>query len=203
MASAGKPYADTFRRIAFDDDDVVEQGRIGRWQRPQPQARVEETAADPQPLRRRGDPVRVRIEVLDAVQDVAEQAGGPVWIFRLRLAQSVDHLPVPHIDVGGAVAEPAVLRVTFGQVSLGALVLVEVARDDRIEDVARHEWKRVARDPLVDLLKAIPAKGRSRPGCPRRSPRCRERQAPASLRHVSTSNPFPSSCPSRLGLPNH
>jgi hypothetical protein len=28
----------------------------------------------------------------------------------------------------------AVLRVTFGQVSLGALVLVEVARDDRIDD---------------------------------------------------------------------
>lgn len=76
----------------------------------------------------------MRIEVLNAVQDVAEQTGCPVGISRLRLAQGVDHLPVPHIDVGGAVAEPAVLRVTFGQVFRGALVLVEVARYDRIED---------------------------------------------------------------------
>lgn len=61
---------------------------------------------------------------METVQDVTEQAGGPVGIVRPRLPQGVHHLPVPHIDVGGAVAEPAVLRVTFGQVLLVALVLV-------------------------------------------------------------------------------
>lgn len=144
-------HGNACRRVALDDHDIIEQDRIGLRQFPQAQARIEKTAADTQSLGRRGNPVRMRIEILSAMQDVAEQAGCPVRIFRPRLAQSLHHLPVSGVDIGGAVAEAAILRVTFGQIRRGALVLVEIARDDHIEDAGGHEGKRVARDPLVNL----------------------------------------------------